>query len=377
MTVTETGTRARAPDQRGYATSDDGLHLYWEVHGDGSPTIVLLPPCPISHSRLWKAQLHYLARHHRVVVYDGRGNGNSDVPDVSRPWLDRWRASDCLAVMDATSTGNAVLGGICGDGVQPSIQIAAEHPERVLGIVAIAPGVPALAPPLPWRRAAHARRDEVLDEPTGWEKENRHYMRVHHRDFLEFFFGEMFPEPHSTKQVEDAVAYGLDGSVEALLMDDAEPVCATKEEAEALCRRVRCPVLVVQGDRDHCQPFERGRAVAELTGAEHVVLAGAGHIPMARDPVVVNRLIHDFAARLDPGEPRRRTWARAGARSRRALLVSSPIGLGHSWRDVAIARELRRRVPGLEIHWLAQAPVTTLLEACGETVHPASAALAP
>jgi pimeloyl-ACP methyl ester carboxylesterase/UDP:flavonoid glycosyltransferase YjiC (YdhE family) len=377
VTVTETGTRARAPDQRGYATSDDGLRLNWEVHGGGSPTIVLLPPTPISHAQLWKAQLHYLARHHRVVVYDGRGNGNSDVPDVSGPWLDRWRASDCLAVMDATATATAVLGGICSDGVQPSLQIAAEHQERVLGIVAIAPGVPALAPPHPWRAAAQATWDEERDAPTGWEQENRPFIRAHHREFLEFFFGEMFPEPHSAKQVEDAVAYGLDSPVEALLMDDAEPVCATKEDAEALCRRVRCPVLVVQGDHDKCQPFERGRAVAELTGAEHVVLAGAGHIPMARDPVVINRLIHDFAARLAPGALRQRTWARAGARPRRALLVSSPIGLGHSWRDVAIARELRRRVPGLEIHWLAQAPVTTLLEACGETVHPASAALAP
>ncbi|HYI19183.1 MAG TPA: alpha/beta hydrolase, partial [Solirubrobacteraceae bacterium] len=219
MTVTETGTRAREADECGYATTDDGLRLYWERYGSGGPTIVLLPPCPISHSRLWKAQVHYLARHHRVVVYDGRGNGNSDCPDVSGPWIDRWRASDCLAVMAATSTETAVLGGICGDGVQPSIQIAAEHPERVLGIVAIAPGVPALAPPHPWREAAHARRDEVLDDPTGWEKENHHYMRAHHREFLEFFFGEMFPEPHSTKQVEDAVAYGLDGSLEALLME--------------------------------------------------------------------------------------------------------------------------------------------------------------
>ena len=64
-------------------------------------------------------------------------------------------------------------------------------------------------------------------------------------------------------------------------------------------------------------------------------------------------------------------------RPRRALLASSPIGLGHAWRDVAIARELRRLVPGLEVHWLAQPPVTTMLEACGELVHPASADLAP
>jgi pimeloyl-ACP methyl ester carboxylesterase/UDP:flavonoid glycosyltransferase YjiC (YdhE family) len=377
VTVTETGARAREPDERGFATTDDGLRLYWEVHGGGSPSIVLLPPTPISHSRLWKAQVHHLARHHRVVVYDGRGNGRSDVPDVSGPWLDRWRADDCLAVMDATSTTTAVLGGVCSDGVQPSLQIAGEHPERVLGIVAIAPGVPALAPPHPWRAAARATWDEERDEPTGWEQENRPYIRRHHREFLEFFFGQMFPEPHSTKQIEDAVAYGLDGPVEALLMDDADPVAGTREEAEALCRRVRCPVVVVQGDRDRCQPLERGRALAELTGAEHVLLAGAGHIPLARDPVLINRLIHDFAERVGPSRPQRRRWARAPDRPRRALLVSSPIGLGHSWRDVAIARELRRRVPGLEVEWLAQPPVTTLLEACGERVHPASAALAP
>ena len=104
-------------------------------------------------------------------------------------------------------------------------------------------------------------------------------MRADQRGFLEFFFGEMFPEPHSTKQVEDAVAYGLDGPAEGLVMDDAEPVAATKEEVEAMCRQVRCPVLVVHGDRDNCQPFERGLAFAELTGAEFVALAGAGTSP--------------------------------------------------------------------------------------------------
>jgi len=61
----------------------------------------------------------------------------------------------------------------------------------------------------------------------------------------------------------------------------------------------------------------------------------------------------------------------------RAILVSSPIGLGHAWRDVAIARQLRRQVPGLEVEWLAQPPLTTLLARAGEKVHPASADLAP
>ncbi len=61
---------------------------------------------------------------------------------------------------------------------------------------------------------------------------------------------------------------------------------------------------------------------------------------------------------------------------RRVLYMSSPIGLGHARRDVAIARELRALVPGVEIDWLAQHPVTRVLEAEGERVHPASRHLA-
>ena len=87
-------------------------------------------------------------------------------------------------------------------------------------------------------------------------------------------------------------------------------------------------------------------------------------------------MVRDFAERVydRPSPPSR--WRRALTRQRRALYVSSPIGLGHAWRDVAIARELRALHPDLEIDWLAQDPVTRVLEACGERIHPASALLA-
>src|SRR4029077_1234873 len=269
MPVTETGTRARQPDASGYALSHDGLRLYYEVFGSGSTTIVFLPANPISHSRIWKAQVPYLARHFRVVSYDGRGNGLSDHPDPSGKWLDQWYAEDCLTIMDATGTRAAVLVGICGDGVWPSIQMAVSDPARVLGIVAIAPGIPFVTPPHHNRAKALEVYDEVLESNDGWFKFNRHYARNNFRGFLEFFFGEMFPEPHSTKQIEDAVAYGLDGRVETLVME-SERTVATKEEVESICRQVRCPVLIIHGDRDNCQPFERGLALAELTGARHV-----------------------------------------------------------------------------------------------------------
>jgi predicted glycosyltransferase len=71
-----------------------------------------------------------------------------------------------------------------------------------------------------------------------------------------------------------------------------------------------------------------------------------------------------------------RTWTRSLDRRRRVLYLSSPIGLGHAQRDLAIAGELRTLHPDLEIDWLAQHPVTAVLEAHGERVHPLSAELA-
>ena len=136
-------------------------------------------------------------------------------------------------------------------------------------------------------------------------------------------------------------------------------------------------MLAIHGDRDRITPLERGRRIAELTGGELVVLEGSGHAPTARDPVKVNVLMERVrgARARRPGR-RERRWTRAPDRARRALFVSSPIGLGHARRDIAIARELRALVPGLEIDWLAQHPLTAALEAAGERVHPASRGLA-
>ena len=71
-----------------------------------------------------------------------------------------------------------------------------------------------------------------------------------------------------------------------------------------------------------------------------------------------------------------RTWTRALGRRRRALYISSPIGLGHAQRDVGIADELRKLHPDLEIDWLAQHPVTAVLEERGEALQAANRELA-
>ena len=75
----------------------------------GEPTVLLLPTWSIVHSRHWKMQIPYLARHCRVLTFDGRGNGRSDRPAEPDAYREEEFAADALAVMDATGTERAVL----------------------------------------------------------------------------------------------------------------------------------------------------------------------------------------------------------------------------------------------------------------------------
>jgi pimeloyl-ACP methyl ester carboxylesterase/predicted glycosyltransferase len=354
-------TRARYPDESGYAERG-GVKLHYEVYGSGEPTVLLLPTWSIIHSRHWKMQIPYLARHCRVVTFDGRGNGRSDRPEAG--YDEREFAADALAVMDATGTGRAVIVSL-SLGAQRALLLAAGHPDRVAGAVFIAPFTPlgSADPPDPW--------DEELATDEGWAKWNRHYWLRDYRGFLEFFFSQMFSEPQSTKAAEDCVGWGLETTAETLVATELGGKLGEQETRE-LCRRVSCPVLVIQGTADAITGRDCGIALAEATGGQLVQLEGAGHGPHVRDPVKVNLLLRDFAA---PAAASRR-WARGRARRKRALYISSPIGLGHAQRDVAIADELRKLHPDLEIDWLAQHPVTNVLAARGEHVHPASAQLA-
>jgi pimeloyl-ACP methyl ester carboxylesterase len=284
-------TRARYPDEEGYVERD-GVRLFYEVYGEGAPTVFLLPTWSIIHSRHWKAQIPYLARHFRVLTLDGRGNGKSGRPDAPEAYAEREFAADALAVLDETGTEQAVLVSLSAGAVWSTI-LAAEQPERVTGMVCIAPAAPF---------AFHARRelrpfDEPIDDVDGWAKWNRHYWRENYPDFVEFFFGECFTEAHSTKQIEDTVGWGLDTDPETLAATVLgwTPLKNDPDVFRPLCRRVRCPVLVVHGTADAIRPQAAGEQMAAETGGEVVLLEGSGHLPHARDPVRVNILIREFA----------------------------------------------------------------------------------
>lgn len=346
----------------------DGTSLHYEIYGQGPRTILFLPTWAIVHSRCWKAQIPWFAERFRVIAFDPRGNGKSDRPDRPEGYALDAIVGDAVAVLDATDTASATLVGFSLSSAI-AFSVAAGWPDRVDAVISTGAWTP-IVPPYP-ERAAHYDAD--VSAPKGWEKYSRLHWQRDYPDFLQFFFSKVHNERHSTKQQEDSLAWGLEGDGEmlAMTMDAREGAIQIDED---MYRRVRCPSLILVGDADEISPPAGSHRIAELTGGELHVREGGGHGIHARYPAWFNVTMRDFLAR------HLGTWRPAPAgrtpRQKRALYLSSPIGLGHARRDLAVTRELRRLHPDLHVDWLAQDPVTRFLEANAEAIHPASRRLA-
>jgi len=371
------GARARYPDEEGFIERD-GVRVFWESYGQGEQTLIFLPTWTLVHSRVWKAQIGYFARHFRVICFDPRGNGRSDRPQDPSAYDEDEFAQDTIEVMNACGVDRAVLVTL-SRGAQRGMLVAAEHPERVAGIVFIGPMTPlSRLHSLPQRFMFHRLGRALSQKPPlttrGLGKFNLAYWRGDgYGDFVEWWAKRMLTERRSTKQIEDSIAWSHDTDGRTVAASFLGALAARGRRGQiALAKRVRCPVLVIHGTDDKVTPYPDGKALAKITGGRLETVEGAGHLPHARKPVQVNLALREFV----DGTPRRDPTVHRSDGRKRALYISSPIGLGHAQRDVAIARELRNLVDGLEVDWLAQNPVTRVLEAEGERIHPGSEHLA-
>ena len=357
-------SRALSPQESGYADSG-GVRIGYEVFGQGEETLLLLPPWSIVHSRFWKAQVPYLARHFRVITYDPRGNGRSDRPDTPagygprkdaarrarRPRRHRYPPLRVRRPLRDRRRRPAARHRPSGARRRRRL-----HDARAADLTRRGPSAPATT------------SRPCCPDYEGWAKSNRHYWQQDFRGYLEFFFGRGFPEPHSTKQIEDAIGWGLEGSPDTLALTIEAPDMDEPDRARADGPHP-LPDARHPGRRGPLIPADRGAVFAAATGAELVEFQGAGHLPHARHPVPFNlhaarlrraRLAappppralaprdppaQARALRLLPGRPRPRL-ARRRDRARAARAAPRPRdrlarpGAGH-----ARARALRRAHP--------------------------------
>ncbi len=362
--------RAKFPHTEG-RIEQDGIGLHYEVYGEGEHTILFIPTWSLVHSRTYKAQIPYFSEHFRCITWDPRGNGKSDQPVDPQKYRYKDYVNDALAIMDETETDKAIVFGLSLS-TEITAALAAFYPERIEAQIMVGTNSPL---GVEYEYKMYGQFDAAgLENHEGWEKWNREYWRKNYPDFTDFFSRKVFIEPHSTKQIEDQIRWSNETNEEVLIatMDSDDPDDLVLDENAY--RQIKCPTLIIHGDKDSVAAIENSQIVAELTSAELNIIPGAGHAPNGRIPAKVNTLMRDFLARhLGTWKPKLAKRKKGG---KKALYLSSPIGLGHARRDLAIAKDLRSLHPDLRVDWLSQDPVTRFLNANNEHIHPASGRLA-
>jgi pimeloyl-ACP methyl ester carboxylesterase len=268
-----------------------GFQVAYEAFGEaGRPALLLLPPWQIVHSRIWKMQIAFLARSFHVVTFDAPGNGRSQRTTDPAAYEYERVARQGLGVLDQLGIERASLLGFSRSCAY-CIWLAATVPERIERVVLIGNGVTPAGWGSPPDAGFHERRETYED----WEKENAVYWREHYDDWLEYFFSQVFIEPHSTKGIDESVSWGRETDVENLVASVSRPELWPESPAHEAIAAIQCPVLLVHGGLDNRSPIEASLALASARPDwELVVLEGSGHAPIVRDPVRVNLLIHEF-----------------------------------------------------------------------------------
>ena len=372
--------RAKEPNLAGFINRG-GVRLAYEIYGTAKPTLLFVPTWSLAHARNYKRQIPYFSRYFRCITWDPRGNGKSDRPTAPESYGLENYVDDAIAIMDSTGTKTAVLFGYSLGGYVAH-GIAAHHPERVRAVITIGPvtSLPTSEPPRP------APAPPNVQTYPGWRQGvDREYWRTDYENFSTFFVNKIFSEPHSTMQIEECLGWAADTTSEVIVATLGAPSNLAISVADY--QSIACPMLTIHGEEDAIISSAQSEALAETTGCEYVPFPKAGHGVHSRFPAKVNLLVRDFLAKHltedDASPVGRHEEARGNPSVRispqaasKVLMVSSSCGLGQGRRDLAIANVLRTLHPNIDIQWLAQDPLTRLLAAHNERVHPASRTLA-
>jgi len=338
--------------------------IFYHATGSGPRDLFLLPQCQVvTYSRMWKHQIPYLSRYFRVITMDQRGNGRSDRPPTGYD-LDT-RYDDLKAVLDEVARPPfALVAFSCAAPL--AFRYAVDHPDRLSRLILLS-GQYAESVPQPFEdRVARVIREDF----DNWRAR---------------LFKRIFPEPHSLKGIEDCVAWAGETTPEVLI----ESLRAIDGiDLYDLLGRVRVPTLALHGTQDKIVPYSHAqKMVAAIPGARLVTFERGGHGLFGREAVKVNRLIRDFALgreveettipatterRVPANTPRTEPRRSRRDSQRRVLWLSSPIGLGHIQRDLAIARRLRSLNPDVTVDFLASDPADRVVLHWGERLHPAT-----
>jgi pimeloyl-ACP methyl ester carboxylesterase len=253
-----------------------GVEIYYEVHGSGPA--LLLTHGYSSTSAMWQGQIESLSRHHKLVLWDMRGHGQSDYPDDPLSYSEALTVADMAALLDEVGAERAIVGGLSLGGYM-SLAFYRAHPDRVRALLIIdtGPGFKKDDAREAWNKRARDTADRFEREGLGVLKSGSpERSNVKHRD-----------------------AAGLARAARGML---------TQRDARVieLLPNIKVPSLIVVGADDTPFLAASDYMAAKIPDAKKVVIPAAGHAVNIDQPQAFIEAVLPFLDGLAHGAPKER-----------------------------------------------------------------------
>jgi pimeloyl-ACP methyl ester carboxylesterase len=286
-----------------HATADDGVRLYYEETGSGTPVIFVHEYA--GDHRSWEPQMRHFGQRYRAITYAARGYPPSDVPDNVALYSQARAADDIGAVLDHLGIDRAHVVGLSMGG------FATLH--------------------FGFRHAARGRSLVVAGCGYGAERDQRERFRAEAEAIAEFIatqgmavFAEKYAYGPTRVQFENKDPRGF-AEFKRMLAEHAavgarNTQLGVQRERPSLydlmpqMQALTVPTLILTGDEDWPCLAPGILMKQQIQTAALAVMPNCGHAINIEDPGEFNRLVGDFLAQVDAGR-----WP---ARDKRAVTAS-------------------------------------------------------
>jgi pimeloyl-ACP methyl ester carboxylesterase len=273
-----------------YATTDDGVRLYFEETGSGEPVILVHEFA--GDLRSWEPQLRHFGKRYRTIAYNARGFPPSDVPEQVTSYSQARAADDILALVDHIGAPKAHIVGLSMGGFA-TLHFGLRHPQRALSLCIGGCGYGA---ELDQRDTFRAEADVIADmiRSEGMPAFAKRYAYGPTRVQYE----NKDPRGHAEFEAMLAEHSAIGSANTQQGVQKERPSLYTLVEE---MKKIDVPTLIITGDEDWpC--LKPGILMKQsIPSSALVVMPNAGHAINIEEPDEYNRLVGDFLAQVESG----------------------------------------------------------------------------
>ena len=271
-------------------TTDDGVKLYYEEAGSGTP--VLFVHEFAGDLRSWEPQLRHFSRRYRCIAYNARGYPPSDVPPSPDSYSQQRERDDVRCVLDALEIERAHVVGL-SMGAFATLHFGMAYSARALSLVIAGVGSGA-------HKDEYARfqADSRANARAMLERGMAHFAASYAENATRVTMKAKDPRGFAEFQ-RNLAEHSAQGSANTMLGYQARRPSLYDLSAEMA--GITAPLLVIAGDADPSTIEPSLLIKRTVPGAALAVVPKTGHMINLEEPALFNRLVEDFFHQVEAG----------------------------------------------------------------------------